>query len=123
MLRERESSQLAIGLQDVSDFAVADLYKEWPGEDGIVDYSFTQITIKADEHPVMRRFHKPGDEKRSLVILQLEDWDDWLSCKKPVFARMFLKLNPSELMRAEAAPQPPHTKRTAASKAVEDASL
>lgn len=34
--------------------------------------SFTMLTINADEHPLMRRFHKPDDEKRMLVILAPE---------------------------------------------------
>ena len=34
------------------------------------------ITINADEHALMRRMHKPGDEKRSLVILP-HDEVDW----------------------------------------------
>ncbi|MFZ6767815.1 SOS response-associated peptidase [Undibacterium sp. Di26W] len=100
-----------IGLQDASDFAVAGLFKEWPEAEGKIGYSFTQITINADDHPVMRRFHKPGDEKRSLVILRPEDWDDWLSCKNPEFARSFLLPCPPELMRTEAAPLPPRTKK------------
>jgi hypothetical protein len=24
--------------------------------------SFSMLTVNADEHPVMRQFHKPGDE-------------------------------------------------------------
>jgi hypothetical protein len=38
--------------------------------------------MNADEHPLMRRFHKPGDEKRALVIVPRSDWDEWLSCKR-----------------------------------------
>ncbi|MFZ6713006.1 SOS response-associated peptidase [Undibacterium sp. TC9W] len=99
-----------IGLRDVAEFAVAGLYKEWPEDNGQISYSFTQITINADEHPLMKRFHKPPDEKRSLVILRPEDWDDWLSCKNPEFARTFLNLFPAELMRSTPAPRPKKTK-------------
>jgi len=84
------------------DFAVAGLYKEWEEANGGTSYSFTQITINADHHPLMKRFHKPGDEKRSLVIVHKNDYDDWLSCKNPELARSFLQLYPAELMHAEA---------------------
>ena len=101
-----QAERWRIGLHDTSDFAVAGLYKEWPEADGSVSYSFTQITINADEHPLMKRFHKPGEEKRSLVILAEEDFDDWLSCRDPEFARAFLQPFPAEQMFAEAAPKP-----------------
>ena len=41
-------------------------------------HSFTMLTINADEHPFMRNFHKPQDEKRSVVILPPERYDEWL---------------------------------------------
>lgn len=36
------------------------------------------LTVNADEHDVMGRMHRPGDEKRSVVILRPEDQDEWL---------------------------------------------
>jgi putative SOS response-associated peptidase YedK len=99
-----------IGLINESDFAVAGIYQSWPEADNALSYSFTQITINADQHPLMRRFHKPGDEKRTLVILHKSDFDDWLSCKNPEMARAYLQLYPTELMRAEPALSPPAAK-------------
>lgn len=101
-----EAERWRIGLIEEPDFAVAGLYKEWPQEDGSVSYSFTQITINADEHPLMNRFHKPGEEKRSLVIVPPEDFDDWLSCRDPEFARAFLRSYSADRMFAEFAPKP-----------------
>jgi len=37
------------------------------------------LTINADGHPVMGRFHRPGDEKRSLVVVPPDAWNDWLT--------------------------------------------
>jgi putative SOS response-associated peptidase YedK len=37
------------------------------------------LTVNADEHPVMKQFHKPGDEKRTPVIIAPELHDAWLS--------------------------------------------
>ena len=49
------------------------------------------LTVNADAHPLMRRFHRPGDEKRIVVILDPTDYAAWLSC--PVAeARRFFKV-------------------------------
>ena len=37
------------------------------------------LTINADEHLLMRNFHRPGDEKRMVVILPEERYVDWLA--------------------------------------------
>ncbi len=94
-----------ISMADGAPFAVAGLFRSWPEADGGISYSFTQITINADQHPVMRRFHKPGDEKRSLVILASDTYDDWLSCRNPEQARTFLINCPPEQMHAQPAPK------------------
>ena len=36
------------------------------------------LTVNADTHPVMCRYHRPGDEKRMVVLLREEDYDAWL---------------------------------------------
>lgn len=99
-----------IGMHDGAVFAVAGLWKNWKETDGSMTTAFTQITINSDQHPLMSRFHKPGDEKRSLVIVPPEDWDSWLSCRDPELARSFLRHHPPELMAARAAPLPPRNK-------------
>lgn len=53
-------------------------------------FSFSQLTINADTHPLLRRMHKPRDEKRSLVIVSPEDYDAWLGCRDSELARTFL---------------------------------
>ncbi|MGN5479550.1 hypothetical protein ACTMU2_29460 [Cupriavidus basilensis] len=52
----------------------------------------------------MKRFHAPGKEKRGIVILPPEDWEEWLACRDPERARTFLRLLPPDRMIAEAAP-------------------
>ena len=37
------------------------------------------LTINADEHLLMRNFHRPGDEKRMVVILTEGSYEDWLA--------------------------------------------
>ncbi|WP_028216707.1 SOS response-associated peptidase family protein [Paraburkholderia oxyphila] len=55
----------------------------------------------------MKRFHKPGDEKRSVVIVRPSDYENWLSSNSTDEACSFLNLFPVELMHAEAFPAPP----------------
>ena len=95
----------SIGMADNSPFAVAGIYREWEEDDGGTSFAFTQLTINADGHPLMKRFHKPGEEKRSLVIVPHAEYDNWLSCKDPERARTFLQPYPSELMRGVPAPK------------------
>jgi putative SOS response-associated peptidase YedK len=103
-----------IGMQDDAIFYVAGLWREWQEADGRLSTSFTQITINADEHPLMRRFQKPGDEKRSLVVLPPSQVDDWLQCRDPKVALTYLAHYPAESMKAWAAPKEPAVKQPSA---------
>lgn len=63
--------------------------------------SFTQININADDHSLMKRFHKPGDGKRSLVIFRPKSMRlGWVVGVQK--ERGMLRLFPVERMRAEA---------------------
>lgn len=99
-----------IGMADESLFFVAGLWRDWQEEDGTVSSSFTQITINADDHGLMRRMHKPDDEKRSLVIVPREEVGDWLACTDAEVARSFLRHYPVQRMRDWPAPQTPTKK-------------
>lgn len=50
----------------------------WKAPTGNITYSYTMPTINAHQHPFMRQFHKPEDEKRTVVILNEHDYDAWL---------------------------------------------
>ncbi len=52
------------------------MWWDWGEADGSRSYSFTQLTINADNDPLMSRMHKLGDEKRSLVIISPEHYGD-----------------------------------------------
>ncbi|MBM2883891.1 SOS response-associated peptidase family protein [Chromobacterium phragmitis] len=93
-----------IGMADGQPFAVAGMWREWQEPEGATSYAFTQITINADEHPLMKRMHKPGDEKRSLVIVPSGQYQEWLACSDPELARAFLVEYPPDLMMATADP-------------------
>ena len=83
---------------------IAGLWGWWRGPDGREWLSFTMLTINADEHAVFKRLHRPGEEKRMVVILDEADYDAWLEAP---LARMpdFLKPYPAELLHAEPSPR------------------
>lgn len=64
---------------DARPLGIAGIW-EWKasGPDGLPLLSFSMLTINADEHPLMRRFHKPGEEKRMLVMLEPDQYQGWL---------------------------------------------
>ncbi len=68
-----------IGLASGEPFALACLWDRWlhpiTGETVV---SFSMLTVNADRHPVMNQFHKPGDEKRTPVIIAPTAHLDWL---------------------------------------------
>ncbi len=109
-----------IGMADGSPFAVAGLYRKWVSAEGTALLTFTQITINADTHPVMKRFHKPDDEKRSLVVIAPDRYDDWLNCRNPELAREFLAPSDPEIFTVAEAPKPtPKTTRKPAAQNME----
>ena len=100
-----------IGMASGEPLAVAGLWREWEnGGEGsgpevmTLAVSFTMITIDAAQHPLMSRFHKPGDEKRSVVIVPPSEYENWLACQSTDEARSFFSLCPAELMAAVADP-------------------
>ncbi|MBN3855178.1 SOS response-associated peptidase [Paraburkholderia sp. Ac-20340] len=97
-----------IGLRSGEPLAIAGLWREWAEPDGPA-FSFTMLTVSAAEHALMSRFHKPGDEKRSVVIVPPAQYDDWLACRLADEARTFLTLFPVSLMDAAPAPAAPRT--------------
>ena len=64
---------------DGDPMGVACLWDRWtdPSTSEVVT-SFSMLTVNADGHPVMGRFHRPGDEKRSVVVLAPDQWLDWM---------------------------------------------
>jgi putative SOS response-associated peptidase YedK len=95
-----------IRMADGKPFAIAGLWRAWNEPDGTA-ISFTMLTANADDHPLMRRFHRPGDEKRSVIILPPSQYIEWLTCKNPERARTFFRLPLEAEVMAETAPLPP----------------
>lgn len=96
-----------IAMRDNSPFAVAGLWRQWREADGHFSLAFAQLTINADDHPLMRRMHRPGDEKRSLVIVPRSQYGRWLACRQPQLAARLLLPYPAALMTDHPAPARP----------------
>ena len=59
------------------------------------------LTINADEHALMRNFHKPADEKRMVVILPEGSHQDWLTAPSEQAMR-FMAAYPAQGLTAAA---------------------
>ena len=86
----------SISMASETDFCAAGIWSCWINpetQQGLA--SFSMLTLNADEHPVLKRLHKPDDEKRSLFIVPAADYDQWLHAS-PEEARLMLSLLPAE---------------------------
>jgi putative SOS response-associated peptidase YedK len=92
--------------RDGDPFTVAALWDTWKpdGPTSAPLHSFSMLTINADEHPLMSRFHAPGSEKRSLVVVPAGLRDDWLKAEDP---RPFLQGLPADEFSSRPEPLPP----------------
>jgi putative SOS response-associated peptidase YedK len=84
---------------------IAGIYRRWRHPDGRWLFTFAMLTVNADGHPVYKQFHRPGDEKRMIAILDPADYGAWLTCTV-ADAKQFVRqwMGPLE---AFAAPLPP----------------
>jgi putative SOS response-associated peptidase YedK len=70
----------SIAADNGSPLGLACLWERWEEpQTAQTVASFAMLTVNADAHPVLNRFHKPGEEKRSPVLLPLAQWQHWLS--------------------------------------------
>jgi len=68
---------------------IAGIYASWRHPDGREMASFAMLTVNADGHPLMARFHRPGEEKRMVIVLHPDDYAAWLSCSVAEAPRYF----------------------------------
>lgn len=73
--------------------AIASIWDTWTEpETGELIVSFSMLTIDASNHLVMRRMHKPEDEKRTVVPLRPELFNAWLNAT-PEEAQALLQID------------------------------
>ena len=88
---------------DNEPMAVASIWERFiDKETGEIIFSFSMLTINADGHQIMKHFHKPEDEKRSIVVLSESQYLPWLSANQDE-ARQMLKLSLGGFLISESA--------------------
>lgn len=91
-----------ISRSDGEPMGIAGLWSWWKPPGGDTVHSFTMLTINADQHSLMRNFHRPGEEKRMVVVLPEAAYNDWLQAA-PQRRVELLQPYPAQLLQAEAA--------------------
>ena len=95
-----------ISRDDGALLGIAGLWEWRPngGPDDLPLLSFTMLTINANNHPLMQRFHKPQDEKRMLVLLDPVQYLAWLESTTEQFSD-FLQAYPEHHLISNPAPR------------------
>jgi putative SOS response-associated peptidase YedK len=91
---------------DASPLSIAGIWEQWKSPGGEWVGSFSMLTINADAHTVMSRFHAPGDEKRSVVLLEHGQVDAWLHASHDQARALLTPFDPQRV-RVFSAPRPP----------------
>nr|WP_255346480.1 SOS response-associated peptidase family protein [Acidovorax sp. JHL-9] len=95
----------SIHRQDGEPFTVAGIWDRWNDRaTGEIVVSFSMLTINADGHPIMGRFHRPGDERRSLVVIPHSRWAAWLSATSESAAPLLVEMPVDQFTSEEAEP-------------------
>lgn len=106
------SERWRIERDDLEPFTVAAIWDLWtPKEfEGVPQAlrSFSMLTINADNHPLMSKFHDPADEKRSIVVIPPDLRHDWLNADHRT-AKEFLHEIIAEQFHGLPDPKPPRT--------------
>lgn len=63
---------------DSGMMCIAGLWEQWTDPAGRAVHSYSMLTINADDHPLMKNYHRPTDEKRMVVVLPNGSIRDWL---------------------------------------------
>ena len=88
-----------IELADKEPFGIASLWETWTDPiSGELVTSFTMLTVNADEHPVMKKFHRLGDEKRTPLVLSTSQFNQWLSANETQAIALMKLDNMSQLL-------------------------
>lgn len=90
---------------DNEPVAVASIWERFiDKETGEIISSFSMLTVNADGHEIMQHFHKPQDEKRSIVVLENDQYLNWLHADHHQ-ARELLKTAKDGFLTSHASPR------------------
>lgn len=85
--------------KDGKHMGIAGLWDTWRSPEGEDVYSFSMLTLNADDHPLMKNYHRENEEKRMVAILPEDRYDDWLKAKASE-SMDFIQPYPAELLVA-----------------------
>ncbi len=86
-----------IARSDGQPMGIAGIWTGWRAPDGTIIRSMSMLTVNADDHPLMRNFHRPEDEKRMVVILDEAEYDAWLDERNGQPHELLRQLDPAKL--------------------------
>lgn len=92
---QNKPERWAIERLDKQPFTIAAIY-ELVEQDGQLIRSMTMLTINADQHPLMRQFHAPTDEKRAIAVIPPELRTSWLNADHATAKELLLELQSAE---------------------------
>ena len=98
--RSGKSVATRIVRADGEPLGLAGLWSSWRSPKGEIVHSYTMLTVNADDHPLMRMFHKPTDEKRMVVILPTNRYQDWLQAPAE-HSMEFIQPFPADALHAD----------------------
>lgn len=100
--RSGKAKPARITRRDGKLLGIAGIWETWrdPSKGGEEVFSYTMLTLNADDHAVMQNYHKPGAEKRMVVILPAGSYRDWLKAT-PAESIEFLRQYPADRLQAE----------------------
>ncbi|WP_313263126.1 SOS response-associated peptidase [Stutzerimonas kunmingensis] len=79
---------------------IAGLWDCWSSPDCEQVFSYTMLTVNADDHPLMNQYHRPEDEKRMVVILPSGSMEAWLTAPAEKSRELLLQYPAARLTMA-----------------------
>ena len=101
--RSGKAVSTCIARSDGRAMGIAGIWDSWRQPDGSWMQSYSMLTINADDHELMRNFHKPTDERRMVVILPETAYSDWLRASTES-SMEFMRPYPAERLISKAEP-------------------
>lgn len=93
-----------VSREDGQPMLAAALHEQWTDPaSGESVQSFSLLTANADAHPLLKRMHRPGDEKRQLRLVPLSMGLEWLATG-PRLGLEWLGRLPDATLRGQSAP-------------------
>lgn len=101
----------AVRRKDGQAFYIAALYEITRLKSSEIVRSATMLSMDAHHHEMMKDFHEPRTDKRSIVVIPQHRLEEWLALKQPNILS-FIEGFPVEEFECFYCPKPRHNKNT-----------